>query len=73
MPYITSVERIGIQKGIEQGMLKGESKLLTKQLTQRFGVLLSWSRQKIEQARPEELEQWGMTLLDTDTLEGVFK
>ncbi len=73
MPYITSVERIGIQKGIEQGMLKGESKLLTKLLTQRFGLLPAWSLQKIEQASSEELEQWGMTLLDADTLEDVFK
>ncbi len=45
MPYITSVERIGIEKGMQQGMRQGmqqgmrqsESALLERQLTRRFG------------------------------------
>jgi hypothetical protein len=41
MPYITSVERIGIEKGMQQGMQQGmrqgESALLERQLTRRFG------------------------------------
>jgi len=36
MPYITSVERIGIEKGIQQGMQQWESALLERQLTRRF-------------------------------------
>ncbi|MEF8716388.1 MAG: hypothetical protein V5B35_13650 [Candidatus Accumulibacter necessarius] len=30
MPYITSVERIGIEKGIQQGMQQWESALLER-------------------------------------------
>ncbi len=41
MPYITSVERIGIEKGrqqgMQQGMQQGEAALLERQLTRRFG------------------------------------
>ncbi len=42
MPYVTSVERIGIEKGIQQGiqqgMQRGESLLLLRQLVRRFGA-----------------------------------
>jgi len=32
MPYITSVERLGIEQGIEQGMQRGEATLVLRQL-----------------------------------------
>jgi len=41
MPYVTSVERIGIKKGIligeEKGIPQGEAQILRRQLTRRFG------------------------------------
>ena len=40
MPYITSVERIGIEKGIQQGIEKrehlGEANALARLITKRF-------------------------------------
>lgn len=36
MPYVTSVERIGIAKGIEQGKEEGVQNLLSKQLSYKF-------------------------------------
>lgn len=40
MPYITSVERIGIQKGIKQGLLKGISLgLMRKFGSEGLGIL----------------------------------
>ena len=35
MPYLTSVERIGIKKGFQQG----EALALRRQLSRRFGAL----------------------------------
>ncbi len=50
VPYITSVERIGIEKGLQQGLQQGRQEgrqegkgvLLQKQLQRRFGPLPEW-------------------------------
>ena len=67
MRYVTSVEKIGIAKGrqeglhqgleqgLEQGLLQGESKLLRKQLERRFGVLPSWATDKLKCATEQDL------------------
>ncbi|MDV2998172.1 MAG: hypothetical protein N4J56_007877 [Chroococcidiopsis sp. SAG 2025] len=70
MPYITSVERIGIQKGIRQGLLEGiELGLRLKFGSEGLGILPEISRiQDVEQLRailaglqtadtPDELRQ----------------
>lgn len=45
MPYVTSVERVGIMKGIQQGIQQGElntlREALIEVLTARFGELPS--------------------------------
>ena len=40
MPYVTSVERIGIRKGIQQG-LQRERLLLLRQTRKRFGAAVA--------------------------------
>ena len=37
MPYVTSVEKIGIEKGMLQGMLLEAQDMLIEVLTERFG------------------------------------
>ena len=37
MPYVTSVEKIGIEKGMQQGMLLEAQDMLIEVLTERFG------------------------------------
>ena len=37
MPYVTSVEKIGIEKGMQQGMLLDAQDMLIEVLTERFG------------------------------------
>ncbi|MCL0033574.1 hypothetical protein M1M99_02010 [Thermodesulfovibrionales bacterium] len=37
MPYVTSVEKIGIEKGMQQGMLLEAQDMLMEVLTERFG------------------------------------
>jgi len=63
-PYVTSVERQGIQKG--------EATILRRQLQHRFGPLPDWVTQRLAQALPEQMQAWAEHLLDADTLEAVF-
>ena len=73
MPYITSVERIGIEKGMQQGMRQGESALLERQLTRRFGPPSAETLARLQAATVEQLEQWAENILDATMLEDVFK
>jgi hypothetical protein len=65
MHYVSSVERIGLQRGLQQG-LDSERQLLVQQVRRRFGEavakssapLLAWI------AAPATLEDLGEALLD---------
>src|SRR6266571_3785157 len=58
VPYITSFERMGMEKGRQQGVQEGEVIVLKRLLTRRFGPLPAWAEQRLEQASPPELEGW---------------
>jgi len=81
MPYITSVERIGIEKGIQQGIQQGieqgehlgEANVLVRLLTRRFGPPSADTQARLKAASLEQLEQWAENILDAVTLEDVFK
>jgi Domain of unknown function (DUF4351) len=72
VPYITSFERIGIEKGLQQGLQQGEVIMLKRLLTRRFGPLPAWAEQRLEQASPQELEGWADRVLEAQRLEDVF-
>jgi hypothetical protein len=76
MPYVTSIERIGIAKGLEQGRLEGQlvgqAALLERQLTRRFGPLPNEVRERLSAASREQLEVWGDRVLDAGALAEVF-
>ncbi|MBL8399988.1 MAG: DUF4351 domain-containing protein [Candidatus Accumulibacter sp.] len=63
----------GRQEGRQQGRQEGESALLQKQLERRFGTLPNWVHERLGQATPEQLETWGLDLLDAAGLDEVFK
>lgn len=63
----------GLQQGRQQGRQEGESALLQKQLERRFGPLPNWVHERLGQATPEQLETWGLDLLDATGLDEVFK
>ena len=73
MRYISSAERIGMQRGREEGMQQGIALTLYRQLRRRFGEPPAWVETKLQQGTVPQLEQWADQLLDADTLEGVFK
>ncbi|PTN33506.1 DUF4351 domain-containing protein [Desulfonatronum sp. SC1] len=68
MPYVTSIERIGIEKG----RAEGQALILQKQLGKRFGNVPGWAEQKILSARPEQLEDWALRVLDGKSVEDVL-
>ncbi|WP_222932445.1 hypothetical protein [Allochromatium humboldtianum] len=37
MPYVTTVEQAGIEKGLQQGVQQGEARTLLRLLDRRFG------------------------------------
>lgn len=77
MQYITSVERIGIKKGMQLGRQEGRMEegraMLKMQLTKRFKTLPRWVEERLEQATQIELEHWAENILDATTLEEVFQ
>jgi hypothetical protein len=69
MRYVTSIERMGIEKGIQQG----EALMLRRLLTRRFGPLPVWVEQRLEEASSAQLEAWAERVLDAARLEEVFE
>ena len=65
MQYVSSVERIGRQKGLQQG-LDFERQLLLRQLRRRFGEAVAASSAPLlaQIAEPAVLEDLGEILLD---------
>jgi hypothetical protein len=46
---------------------------LQKQLERRFGALPPWVSERLAQATPEQLEAWGLDLLDAADLGDLFQ
>ena len=65
------------QQGFDEGRKEGRKEegglILTKQLTQRYGPLPDWARERLAQASPTELESWAERVLVAERLEDVFE
>jgi flagellar biosynthesis/type III secretory pathway protein FliH len=88
MVYITSIEQLaieeGMQKGMQQGMQKGmqqgmqqgrvvgKIQSLERQLQLRFGELPDWVRERLAQAKENELGHWTDAVLSAVSLESMF-
>jgi len=68
MRYVTSFERIGLEKGFQQEAYK----FLTRQLKASFGDIPKWAEEKMQNAATEKLEEWGIRLLSAKDIEDVF-
>ena len=68
MPYITSIERMGIAEGLEQGLAQGRQEgqrsLILRLLTRQVGEVPEGVRDRIKQLPIEKLEAIGEALFD---------
>ena len=62
----------GVQQGIRQGRLEGKLQLLERQLTQRFGELPNWVRDRLAQSEEKTLDSWTDAVLTASSLDQVF-
>ena len=69
MPYVTTVEQAGIEKGVKQG----EAIILLAQLQEKFGPdTVDAYRERVTAAESEELLQWSKRILSAETAETIF-
>ena len=68
MPYVTSAERFGIERGLQQG----EAALLQRQLARRFGPLSDAVTSRLATASIDQLETWAVKVLDAESLDEVL-
>lgn len=72
MPYITSVERIGYDRGLqvgeESGVEKGQRSLILRLLNRKFGVLSDRPIDQINQLSVIQIEALGEALLDFQSI-----
>ena len=82
--YVTSVERLGMEKGMTKGMELGkelglelgiqtaEQNTLQRLIQRRFKALPDWAVERITQASSVQLEQWLDNILDATSIEAIF-
>jgi len=73
MPYVTTVEQAGIEKGVQLGVQQGEALILLALLQEKFGLdSVDAYRERITTAEPEQLLQWSKRILSAETPETIF-
>ena len=70
--YIEQGRKEGKQEGRREGMQQAGYKILSTQLTHRFGTLPKWATEKIDNAEIDTLEKWSLRLLSAKKLDEVF-
>ena len=73
MPYVTSAERFGIEKGKREGKLEGEAAMLLRLMGRKYGPnALGAYRERVERADTETLLEWAERVLTAETVDEVF-
>ena len=77
MAYITSIERLGMergmQQGMQQGMRQGEVAVVHRLLERKFGdEFTNTHRQRVEKADPDTLLDWSEQILSAQSIDEVF-
>ena len=69
MPYVTSAERFGLEKGYRQD----EADLLLWQIENKFGADTAEAlRERIKSADTESMRRWSARILTADTPDAIF-
>ena len=72
MEYISSVERIGIKRGMQQGMQQGTIKLLSRQIARRFHISSDSIHPIFSGLTIEQLEELGELFVDAESLDEIL-
>ncbi len=73
MNFTTIAERHGFEEGVQEGVQRGEAQLLLAQLEAKFKVLPENYIEKIKGASTKILNQWGINLVNAQSLDDIFK
>ncbi len=68
MPYVTYIER----KGIEQGIQQGEAAILRRLMMRRYPSFPAWAEERLAKAGTADLERWSERIFDAERIEDVF-
>jgi hypothetical protein len=70
MTYVTSVERLAKQEGIEQGILRGLRESIIETLMMRFTAVPDAVQETLEQTdNPAQLKQWLRLAMTVESIE----
>ena len=72
MVYVTSIEQLAKEEGMQQGRLEGKLQLLTSLLEMRFGELPLWVDERLASADETMIKNWTGALLSVDSLDRLF-
>ena len=77
MRYVTSVERIGYERGIKDGeisgQINGQIKILARQITKSFGLDIEKSFALLQKLNSDDLLEFSDMLFDFDSPEAVHR
>jgi predicted transposase YdaD len=71
MPYITSVERIGYERGRKEGRVEDRRSIVPRLLERKFGQVSQEMGDRISTLSPELLEDFAMALLDFNSIDDL--
>jgi hypothetical protein len=61
------------QQWLREGLREGAAHVVQRLLRRRFGELPEWATARLQEASPEQLDQWAERLLEVDSLEALFE
>ncbi|MGI0490169.1 DUF4351 domain-containing protein [Alkalinema pantanalense CENA528] len=71
MPYVTSVEQIGYERGIQEGRQQGQELLILQLLARKFGSLPQPIHERIHQLSIEQLNALALAIFDLTSIEDL--
>ncbi len=73
MEYISSVQRIGREEGLEEGFQEGIAKLLGSQISKRFNIERQSISPIFEGLTTAQIEELALYFLDAESLDDIRK
>lgn len=72
MPYVTTIERMGIEQGLQQGLQQGSCRQLLRILRGRFGEAAEELREEITKLNVEQIDAVTDKAIAAQSLEEVI-